>query len=781
MRKLVLSALLPCLFVLTAADFPVIYPRDATASEKHAAREIAEHLSLVCGRKISCLTEENNRSFNRAVYVGRTAFAAARNITVETFGEEEWLIRRFPEGVVVVGGRPRGTLFGAYEFLERFYGIMWLDELYTHIPRKEKLSLPDKAHLRGRPHFRWRGMYTWYGKDRRRSMAFRSRNRENVFLGVKMEPEIRRELGHYPVLGRPAAINTLFHYIKEWPLRGMEEGFSMNRVGKRVRPKDVYGPGQICFSSTAARKKCAEQMIGFIRADRKEEPKHYPRLYNLSVNDIKDVCHCTACREKLKKYGAESGAMLEFVNSVAEKVEKVYPDVRIQTSAYLDYEKAPLRGIVPRKNVTVRLSPSRWGSGFDTMRSLASPRNAETLAQLLKWSELGGVQIWNYWVLFGESPDVNACLVNIDAIRENLRAFSRMGADYVFSECEFPVDSTFNAMRIWIGYKLKCDPELDTDDLIDRFMHGYYGRAAGTMRAYYDYLVRRQNEAPMLDTRSALERPYLDADFFKTAENLIKRALGEAAGNSEHVTHVLNERVPLYIARLVCRPESEGADVTTEEVRRRLSCDWAFFIDRYLRKNHRKKALKRMADFLREHAFLQKRQCRYVLPKELADKYVIEIASDEFNSFGTFTYGVRFFDDPEAAGGKAMGFSNSERHPVKEDFHLQDFTCGIFDRQNKKALLKSRIGRTQMFQDEKFHFYRLGQVRMERSSLLWLHRSWFLQQNLGYLFRKNDPLNNEWTIYVSLKFTGPAYVAGSKKENAFYMDRILLVREKPSE
>ena len=70
---------------------------------------------------------------------------------------------------------------------------------------------------------------------------------------------------------------------------------------------------------------------------------------------------------------------------------------------------------------------------------------------------------------------------------------------------------------------------------------------------------------------------------------------------------------------------------------------------------------------------------------------------------------------------------------------------------------------------------------MERSSLLWLHRSWFLQQNLGYLFRKNDPLNNEWTIYVSLKFTGPAYVAGSKKENAFYMDRILLVREKPSE
>ena len=770
-----------------SADWQVFYSADAAETEKHAAAEIADHLSKVCGRRISCSAEVPGKPQPHGIFVGRTSFASARGVDVSGFDREEWLIRRWPEGTVISGGLPRGVLFGAYEFLERFFGIMWLDETFTHIPRQEKIALPGKIDLRGKPRFRYRGMYTWYGKNRRQSMLFRSRNRENIFLNIKMEADLRKMLGHSPVLGRPATINTLYLYVRHWPKTGMEQGYSLNKFGKRVRPVAFDGPGQVCFSSQPAREKFAGQLIEFIREDRRDEPVNYPLLYNISVHDVKAVCYCKECRERVKKYGSESGGMLEFINSIAEKVEKVYPDIRIQTSAYLDYEAAPLRGIAPRKNVTVRLSPSRWGSGFDTMRSLLLPRNARTLEGLRKWASLGSVQIWNYWVLFGdELPDVNACLINIEAIRDNLQVYSKLGADYVFSECEYPATTTFHAMRVWVGYKLKLDPFQDVDKLIDAFMAGYYGKAAGSMRRYYDYVVKRQKEAPELETRGVSYRSYADEAFFMTSEKLIQQALDAASDDPERTLHVLNERVPLDIARLIRCPDIKGSPVSAGEVHKRLRRDWTLMIDRYCKDTQsqsvvvgsRKMALQHMNRFLKEYAPVRLQLAKYPVPGELRNRKLLEICWPDFNSLGTYIYGVQLSDDPDSPTGRSVHYVYSESFPQKEEFFRQKFAFGIFDRVNKKASLQGVIPREKIHQDEKFHVYDLGKVTLSSNrSLLWIHHSWWLQQNLGHLFRAGRPEENTWHVYASLKFTGPAYVTGSKKQNGFFMDRILLVRE----
>ena len=91
------------------------------------------------------------------------------------------MIRSYPDGIVVAGGVPRGTLYGVYEFLERFPGIAWLDELYTDIPKNNPILLPETIDLRDKPVFRYRGIYTWHGNDQTRRFLFRSRNRENIF------------------------------------------------------------------------------------------------------------------------------------------------------------------------------------------------------------------------------------------------------------------------------------------------------------------------------------------------------------------------------------------------------------------------------------------------------------------------------------------------------------------------------------------------------------------------------------------------------------------------
>ncbi len=754
----------------------VVCPESPAPSELNAAQELAEHLGKASGTKIPCVKESSSPALKNAIYVGRTRFAAAKKIDPDSMGREEWLIRSFPDGVAIVGGNPRGTLYGAYEFLEKFAGIVWVDERFTYIPPPAPILLPEKIDLRGKPAFAYRGIYVCYSNDPERRMRFLSRCRENIFWEEKIPEKRSAAIGYTPVFGSPQPLNTLFFYVKEWPENGYEDCYSLDEAGKRVRPIDIFGPGQICFSSPRAREKFAVQMIGYIEKDRKLNPDNPPRLYNLSVNDIKDICHCTECTARTKKYGSPSGGMLEFVNAVAEAVEKKYPDVRIQTSAYLSFEKAPTEGIVPRRNVTVRVSPSRWGSGFDTMRPLTLPRNRKTLESLRTWSSIGSIQIWNYWVLFGSNPDKNACLVNLESIRSNLNTYLDNGADYVFSECEFPETATFHALRVWAGYKLKCDPRQELEPLIGRFMKACYGEAAPFMREYYDLLAEAQRTAPELDTRGVLERKYLTPDFFRKAEGFIQSALNAVRNDPERTSRVLRERVPLDIARLLCCPDIPGFKPDAGEVAARLSKDWPDAARQTLAGGTLEKSMAQIKAFFRENG-VRKPGARYPVPRELAGKEIYEITAPDFNKFGDLTFhGVRMNDDPEAAGSKAMGVDKSPRIADPEAFHAKAFTAGIRDRVNGRMLLSTVIPKDRIPQDEKYHFYPLGTVRLEPSALLWLHETWYLQQELGGFFRKDDPEENRYRVFVSLKFTGPAYVKGSQKENAFWMDRILLVR-----
>ena len=48
-------------------------------------------------------------------------------IDCEKLGEEEWVIRTVGDDLILTGGRPRGTMYAVYEFLEDYVGCHWLD------------------------------------------------------------------------------------------------------------------------------------------------------------------------------------------------------------------------------------------------------------------------------------------------------------------------------------------------------------------------------------------------------------------------------------------------------------------------------------------------------------------------------------------------------------------------------------------------------------------------------------------------------------------------------
>ena len=53
---------------------------------------------------------------------------------VDRFGPEDLRIVIRDGNIAIAGGRPRGTLYGVYTFLEDYLGVRFLTVDHTHVP-----------------------------------------------------------------------------------------------------------------------------------------------------------------------------------------------------------------------------------------------------------------------------------------------------------------------------------------------------------------------------------------------------------------------------------------------------------------------------------------------------------------------------------------------------------------------------------------------------------------------------------------------------------------------
>lgn len=113
---------------------------------------------------------------------------------------------------------------------------------------------------------------------------------------------------------------------------------------------------------------------------------------------------------------------------------------------------------------------------------------------------------------------------------------------------------SFCALKHWLGLKLLQNPRQDMEPLLQTFISGYYGPAAGKMREYLDYLERRVASVAVPPKISALkpeERPYLDFEFFVTSQQLLDEAETLCGADNPARLHVRAERIPVD-ASLYC-------------------------------------------------------------------------------------------------------------------------------------------------------------------------------------------------------------------------------------
>ncbi len=162
-----LAAPRPRLDVRTMAE-------SATEAEAYAAEEFRDFFAQATGYDLPILSAAKN------VFIGASESLKKSNVAHaldREYGEEELRVIIAIDNIAIVGGRPRGVLYGVYQFLEQSIGVRFLAPDCTYAPTYE----PDDSETghantpRSPPPGRWvRSYREWPGAHARPDPAYQA-------------------------------------------------------------------------------------------------------------------------------------------------------------------------------------------------------------------------------------------------------------------------------------------------------------------------------------------------------------------------------------------------------------------------------------------------------------------------------------------------------------------------------------------------------------------------------------------------------------------------------
>src|SRR5437868_1400681 len=134
MKKIKFSILSIFLFTVSAIqaqqldleafkDWKIIVTDDAIPSEKFAALEFQSLFEQATGNKLQLANVPAGKTKN--IFIGYSDFMRSSdcNFITSDLGKEGLRIKIQSDNIAIAGGRPRGTLYGVYEFAEKYLGI----------------------------------------------------------------------------------------------------------------------------------------------------------------------------------------------------------------------------------------------------------------------------------------------------------------------------------------------------------------------------------------------------------------------------------------------------------------------------------------------------------------------------------------------------------------------------------------------------------------------------------------------------------------------------------
>jgi len=527
----------------------IVLGADATKSERYAASELALYLEKSTGGRFQIMTTAP-KSISR-IYVGQTGVVKQllKGFDWSSVRKDGIVIKTIGSDLVLSGDRPRGSLYAVYTFLEDQLGVRWWTPEAESVPKTRSLII-GTLNTVYKPPFIYREEFSRRTND---YGAFAARLKlDGNFQQIPAEMG-----GHYNILGWCHTFNQLLppdKYFKEHP-----DWYS------EVNGKRTSEYAQLCLTNPEMKNEFVKQALEWIKKSPNAE------MISVAQNDWQGACECANCKALVEKTGSQSGALITFVNSVAEEIEKQYPDILIETLAYQYTRKAP-QNVKPRKNVVIRLCSIEC----DFAHPLTADSNKAFYQDLQDCKKISQrVFISDYVVNFSNLLIPHP---NLQVLGNNLRTFAANNVTGIFEEGDgYNPDAAFASLKAWVISKLIWDPRLNERSLVKEYLRGYYGPAAPYIAKYLDItekLVANQSLILGCLTGKANfftpEAMYAANQTFISAENAVK-------DNPELLKRVKIQRLALQHLLIISKRRFSNQDAAVQNI------DWQNIGDDYLK------------------------------------------------------------------------------------------------------------------------------------------------------------------------------------------------------
>ena len=535
-------------------DYVIVVPAKPTTQEQKAADELVQWLKEITGAAFP-IVPDTSPAQAREISVGRTSRLTIVDIPAakQDMGEEGYAIAVQGERLFLLGGSRRGPIYAAFALLEEDLGCRWYtsESSVCSVGARGVKRIPNRPTLKFSPVprsyvpvFDMREPYYTVAWDATWSL----RNRTNAG-SARVPEEWGGQLNFVPgmLCHTTATLMPPSEYFEEHP-----EYFMMDAEGKRI-------PKQPCLTNPAVLKIITENVRKYLKKNPNSE------LISVSYGDGQGHCKCENCKAVNDANESLCGTLLQFVNQVAEAVEKEYPNVMISTLAYVETFPPPTK-VRARHNVSIHAcnTHAAWRYPLADWTTSEMPLCKTYREGIRQWSKIcDTVQIWDYPTNYSHFL---APLPNMHALGPAVRFYADNNVKGLWFQGVARIPGGARApMRAWMMAKVFWDPSLNVRELERDFVWGNYGKAAPAIEEYYDLLASLgETTSGDLATdeekggnRYPMDAAFLTPAFIEQATALLDRA--ERLAEDEQILHRVElARTPIMYVKLMRGPEFVG-------------------------------------------------------------------------------------------------------------------------------------------------------------------------------------------------------------------------------
>jgi len=445
-------------------DYRIVVSQTASIQDYHAAEVLQQYIAEMTGVALAIISDDN-AAVETEIVVGfnkRTDRFCAE-IKPESFGDEELQIKTIGQRLFIVGGAPRGVLYGVNSLLTDEWGCRWFAPTIKKIPTYETLVLPQ-TDRRYEPPFEWRDSFSPSGHDN--LWAFHNfQNKDHASL--------RPEQGGRGGYTHSYLVHTILRLVPPEEHRKSHPEYFWS--GPRKLPGGGSALG-VCLSRPETAQIAADTLMKLRRQDNVEGDLYY----SISAGDHNDWCECSLCNEAYSKIpGNPHGThWLNFAKRVQDLLKDEPDAPKIAMLAY-GYSPVPPVNTVKTDKVGVMYAAVSACQFHAVGKSKCNSDFRQRLRGWLKASD--SVSVWLYKVNFdnwgGLFPNLSTLASDLHYLRSRgVRGVFFQGSQAGHAGQRF--DSTNNELSNYLIARLMWNPSLKWRELRREFCDAYYGPEA---------------------------------------------------------------------------------------------------------------------------------------------------------------------------------------------------------------------------------------------------------------------------------------------------------------